>query len=311
VISTIKRPSARILASLARFKGLALVALAAGTVFAGLLAGSGVAEAAQPQPWQMGLQPANSIVHEHVRWFESFTLWIITIITLFVLGLLVYVIVKFNSTANPVPSRTSHNTLIEVVWTVAPILILVAIAIPSFRLLYEQLEIPKADMTVKATGYQWYWTYEYPELKDASDAAVKIESRMIPKDAITDPVKQPRMLAADYNMVVPVGKVVRVQVTAFDVAHAFAMPSMSLKIDGYPGRLNETWFKAERTGMYYGQCSELCGKDHAAMPIAMQVVTEDQYKAWSAAAATNRDEANKLLASLIEADEKKTAVATR
>lgn len=273
---------------------------------------AGVASAAQPVPWQMGLQPAATEIHADIRWFESFTLWIITVITLFVLGLLIYVMVRFNAKANPVPSKTSHNTLIEVVWTVVPVMILVMITIPSFRLLYKQLEIPPADLTVKAIGYQWYWGYEYADLKTPKNEPVSFDSVMLGDDARTDPVKQPRMLAVDNNLVVPVGKVVRVQVTAADVIHALAVPAFGIKIDGYPGRLNETWFKAEKTGMFYGQCSELCGKDHAAMPIAVQVVTEEQYKAWAAAAAAkNVGEANKLLAGLIEADEKKTSVAQR
>ncbi|MEJ1157756.1 cytochrome c oxidase subunit II [Prosthecomicrobium sp. N25] len=271
----------------------------------------GAAHAAQPVPWQMGLQPAATDVHQEIRWFEGFTLAIITVITLFVLGLLVYVMVKFNAKANPVPSKTSHNTLIEVVWTVLPVMILVIIAIPSFRLLYRQLEIPPADLTVKATGYQWYWGYEYPDLKDGKGNPVSFDSVMIADDARVDPIKQPRMLAVDNMLVVPVGKIVRVQVTAADVIHALAVPSFGIKVDGYPGRLNETWFKANYTGIFYGQCSELCGKDHAAMPIAVQVVTQDQYAAWSAAAAKSLKDAGKVLAEMIEADEKKTAVAAR
>jgi cytochrome c oxidase subunit 2 len=286
-----------------------------GALFTGLaIAASldvGAALAAQPQPWQMGLQPAATDIHQEIRWFESFTLMIVTVITLFVLALLVYVMVKFNSKANPVPSKTSHNTMIEVAWTVVPVMILVIIAIPSFRLLYRQLEIPPADMTVKATGYQWYWGYEYPDLKDAKGNPVSFDSVMIADDARTDPIKQPRMLAVDNNLVVPVGKIVRVQVTAADVIHALAVPSFGIKVDGYPGRLNQTWFKANVTGIFYGQCSELCGKDHAAMPIAVQVVTQDQYNAWSAAAAKSLTEAQKVLAAMIEADEKKTAVAAR
>lgn len=284
-------------------------------LFAGLaiaaLSGAGAAMAAQPQPWQMTLQPAATDVHADIHWFENFTLIIITVITLFVLALLVYVMVKFNAKANPVPSRTSHNTLIEVVWTIAPVLILVMIAIPSFRLLYKQLEIPPADLTVKATGYQWYWGYEYPDLKDAKGNAVSFDSVMLADAQRTEPAKQPRMLAVDNNLVVPVGKVVRVQVTAADVAHALAVPAFGIKVDGYPGRLNETWFKANVTGMFYGQCSELCGKDHAAMPIAVQVVTAEQYAAWTKAAAVNLGEAKKVLAGMIEADEQKTKLAQR
>jgi len=286
------------------------LAVMAGLAIAAIF-GTGAALAAQPVPWQMGLQPAATDVHADIRAFESFTLVIITVITLFVLALLIYVMVKFNAKANPVPSKTSHNTLIEVVWTVAPVMILVLIAIPSFRLLYKELIIPPVDITVKATGYQWYWGYEYPDLKDAKNKPVSFDSVMLGDADRKDPVKQPRLLAVDNNLVVPVGKVVRVQVTAADVIHALAVPAFGIKIDGYPGRLNETWFKANHTGMFYGQCSELCGKDHSAMPIAVQVVTEEQYAAWSTAAQKSLSDANKVLAAMIEADEKTTAVAQR
>jgi cytochrome c oxidase subunit 2 len=282
----------------------------AGLVFLGL---TGLASATdgQPAPWQVGLQPAATEIKAHIRWFEQFTLWIITFITLFVLGLLIYIVVKFNAKTNPVPSKTSHNTLLEVVWTVVPILILVAIAIPSFRLLYEEMELPPADLTVKATGYQWYWGYEYADLKDAKNNNISFDSVMLTDAQRTDPVKQPRLLAVDNTLVVPVNKVVRVQVTAADVIHALAIPSFGVKIDGYPGRLNETWFKADKLGMFYGQCSELCGKDHSAMPIAVQVVTDAQFKAFAEAARGNLDQARKVLAAMIDEDEKKTAVAVR
>jgi cytochrome c oxidase subunit II len=185
-----------------------------------------------------------------------------------VLALLVIVVVKFNSKANPVPSKTTHNTLIEVAWTIIPVLILVAVAVPSFRLLFLQLDIPKADLTIKATGKQWFWTYSYPD-----NGPFEFDSLMAAD-------KMPRLLAVDNEVVVPVNKVVRVQTTAADVIHSFAVPSFGIKIDAIPGRLNETWFKATKTGMFYGQCSELCGKDHAYMPIAIRVVTEQEFATW-------------------------------
>jgi cytochrome c oxidase subunit 2 len=205
--------------------------------------------------------------------FHNFLLVVITVITIFVLGLLVLVMVKFNAKANPVPSKTTHNTILEVLWTVVPVLILVTIAVPSFRLLFLQLDIPKADVTVKATGKQWYWTYTYPD-----NGPFEFDSLMVKEgDRKAD---QPRLLAVDNEMVVPVNKVVRVLATGADVIHAFAVPSFGIKIDAIPGRLNETWFKANKEGVYYGQCSELCGRDHAFMPIAVRVVSDQAFTAW-------------------------------
>ncbi len=226
----------------------------------------------QPSPWQLGLQQPATPVMENIIWFHDFLLWIITTIAAFVLVLLLIVIVRFNARSNPVPSRTTHNTLIEVIWTAVPVMILVAIAVPSFKLLFLEQTIPPADVTVKATGKQWFWSYSYP------DAKFEFDSLMV-KDADRKP-DQPRLLAVDNEMVVPVNKVVRVQVIGADVIHSFAVPSFGIKIDAIPGRLNETWFKATREGVYYGQCSELCGKDHAFMPIAVRVVSEKDYAAW-------------------------------
>jgi cytochrome c oxidase subunit 2 len=257
---------------------------------AGALLAAGSAQAAQPEPWGLYLQSAASGVATDIHSFSAFTFWIITPITLFVLALLIVVAVRFNAKSNPTPSRTSHNTLIEVVWTVAPILILLVISVPSFRLLYEEQTIPEAGLTVKATGNKWYWSYEYP------DSAVTFDSNMIPEADITDPSNQVRLLSVDYPLVVPEGQVVRVQVTGADVNHAFAMPSFGVKIDAIPGRLNETWFKADAPGIYYGQCSELCGQNHAYMPIEIRVVTADQYAKWLEAAKTDIDSANGLLA---------------
>ncbi|WP_069306083.1 cytochrome c oxidase subunit II [Methylobrevis pamukkalensis] len=264
----------------------------------------GAAIAAQPKPWEMDLQPASTEVMADIRWFESFTFWIITVITLFVLALLIIVCVKFAAKKNPVPSRTTHHTMIEVVWTIAPILILLVIAIPSFRLLYKEIVIPEADMTVKVTASKWYWSYEYPDNDD-----IAFDSYMLEDDAITDPIKQPRLLAVDNPMVVPVGKTVRVQVTAADVIHSFAMPAFGVKMDAMPGRLNETWFKADHEGTFYGQCSELCGQRHAFMPIEIRVVSDAVYAQWAAAAKDDIDAATQLLATLEE--QKDAEVASR
>jgi len=244
-----------------------------GLAVAGMtLVSGGMALAAQPQPWEMTLQPAASPVMENIISFHNLLLVLITLITLFVLVLLVIVVVKFNAKTNPVPSRTTHNTLIEVAWTLIPVLILVGIAVPSFRLLFQQLDIPKADLTVKATGKQWYWSYSYPD------------NGKFEFDSLLAQDKQPRLLGVDNEMVVPVNKVIRVQTTGADVIHAFAVPAFGIKIDSIPGRLNETWFKATKVGMYYGQCSELCGKDHAFMPIAVRVVNDQEFAAWVEAA---------------------------
>jgi cytochrome c oxidase subunit 2 len=240
-----------------------------GLTVAGMtLAAGGAAFGQQPKPWEMTLQEAATPVMEDIISFHNLLLVLITLITLFVLALLVIVVVKFNAKANPVPSRTTHNTLIEVAWTLIPVLILVAIAVPSFRLLFKQLDLPKADLTVKATGKQWYWSYSYPD-----NGKFEFDSLMAQD-------KQPRLLGVDNEMVVPVNKVIRVQTTGADVIHAFAVPSFGIKIDSIPGRLNETWFKATKVGMYYGQCSELCGKDHAFMPIAVRVVSDQEFASW-------------------------------
>jgi cytochrome c oxidase subunit 2 len=231
-----------------------------------------LAELGQPTPWQLGLQGSVTPVMDDITWFHDFLLWIIGAIVLFVLVLLVIVIFKFNAKANPVPSRTTHNTAIEVIWTVVPVLILTAVAVPSFRLLFHQLHVPAADVTVKATGKQWFWTYNYPDAKFEFDSLMVAEKDLKPG--------QPRLLTVDNEMVVPVNKVVRVLTTGADVIHAFAVPSFGIKIDSIPGRLNETWFKATREGTYHGQCSELCGKDHAFMPIVVRVVSDSAYNAW-------------------------------
>src|SRR4051794_12034825 len=230
--------------------------------------GAAFAELGQPAPWEWTLQESASPVMDKINSFHTLLVWIITVITLFVAVLLGMCVVKFNAKANPVPSKTTHNTLIEVAWTLIPVLILVAIAVPSFRLLFLELDLPKADLTIKATGKQWYWSYAYPD------------NGKFEFDSLMSAEKKPRLLGVDNEMVVPVNKVVRVQTTGADVIHAFAMRAFGVKIDAIPGRLNETWFTATKTGMFYGQCSELCGKDHAFMPIAIRVVTDQEFAAW-------------------------------
>jgi cytochrome c oxidase subunit 2 len=259
------------------------------------LAMTGAAHAQQAaqgyaHPWQMGLQDANGPSMEGIHWFHNALLLpIITVITLFVLALLIYVMVKFNAKANPVPSRTTHNTTVEVLWTVIPILILVVIAIPSFRLLYLQRDIPTPDMTIKVIGNpSWNWTYEYPDLGLNEDGTAKVSftSYLHPEAGDLAKAKAanvPYLLATDVPMVVPVGKIVKLIVTSDPdgIIHAWAMPTLGTKIDAIPGRLNEEWFQARTEGVFYGQCSELCGKDHAYMPIELHVVSEADFAAWS------------------------------
>ncbi|HKP22383.1 MAG TPA: cytochrome c oxidase subunit II [Dongiaceae bacterium] len=246
-------------------RGLLGLAVAGGMLAAG---GAAFAELGQPAPWEYTLQESATPVMDNITWFHNFLFVLITLITLFVLALLVVVVVKFNAKTNPVPSRTTHNTLIEVAWTLIPVLILVGIAVPSFRLLFLQLDVPKADLTVKVTGKQWYWSYAYPD-----NGKFEFDSLLVQD-------KKPRLLGVDNEMVVPINKIVRIQTTGADVIHSFAVPAFGIKIDSIPGRLNETWFKATKLGMFYGQCSELCGKDHAFMPIAVRVVNDQEFAAW-------------------------------
>lgn len=231
----------------------------------------------QPTPKGIALQPAAApLKHDAIFFHDAILMPIITAITLFVAALLVWVIVRYNRRANPVPAKFSHNTTIEVIWTLVPVLILVFIAIFSFRLLFAYHDMPRPDLTVKAVGYQWYWGYEYPDHEVG-----EFISNMLPEeDARAAGV--PYLLAANEPMVVPVGKTVRVLVTAADVIHSFALPAFGLKTDAIPGRVNETWFKAEKEGVYYGQCSELCGADHAYMPIEIRVVSQAEFDAWVA-----------------------------
>jgi len=227
----------------------------------------------EPVDWQLGFQKSASKTMSDIVWFHDYMLLpIITAITVFVLFLLAYACVRFRASKNPVASTTSHNTTIEVIWTLVPCLILIVMAVPSFKVLYSQDEIPKADVTIKAIGYQWYWGYEYP------DENIVFDSYMIEDKDLKE--GQPRLLAVDNEVVVPVNKVVKVMITANDVLHAWALPSFGVKRDAVPGRINETWFKADRTGTFYGQCSELCGIKHAFMPITVNVVSEEDYNNW-------------------------------
>ncbi|KQT65140.1 MULTISPECIES: cytochrome c oxidase subunit II [unclassified Aureimonas] len=310
-----------------------------------LAAGLGVARAqeelhpGQPHPWQINLQEALSPIEAQIHWFSNYTLAFIIPITIFVAALLAYCAYRFNATRNPTPSRTSHNTAIEVVWTVAPVVILLFLAIPSFQLLTAQYNPPTPpELTIKATGYQWYWGYEYQpgatdpaaagsgvapavsaeasQSTEATPAAepVSFESYMLqegdrPGSGKEDMATYPRLLTVDNEMVVPVNTVIRILATSGDVIHSFAIPSMGVKVDAVPGRNNEYWFEATREGMFYGQCSELCGRDHAFMPIGVRVVSKEQFATWLAAAGSDVGTANKDLTASIDAAAGRVAVA--
>ena len=227
----------------------------------------------QPVEWQLGFQKAASeSMREIVAFHDKLLLPIIIAISVFVLFLMLYACVRFRASANPNPSKRTHNVTVEVLWTLIPCLILIVMAVPSFKILYKQDTIPKADLTIKAIGYQWYWGYEYP------DENLIFESYMIEEKDLK--ANQPRLLTVDNEGLVPVDKVVKDLITANDVLHAWALPSFGVKRDAVPGRINETWFKAEKVGTYYGQCSELCGIKHAFMPITVKVVSEEEYQEW-------------------------------
>ncbi len=227
----------------------------------------------QPVPWQLNLQKAVTPIMERVANFHSLLLIIITLICIFVFALIGYVLYRFREDRNPVPSRRSHHTLLEVIWTAVPVLILVIIAVPSFKLLYYMDVVPETEFRIKAIGNQWYWTYEYPDQGNFTfDALIK------PDDELEN--GEPRLLATDNQVVVPVNTKIRLQVTASDVLHSWAVPAFGIKIDAIPGRLNEAWFEAKETGVFYGQCSELCGRGHGFMPIAVKVVTKEEFAAW-------------------------------
>ncbi len=236
----------------------------------------GTASAA-PEPWQMHFQPAVTPVMEQVTSFHHFLLIVIVAITVFVMLLLLIVIVRFNERANPVPSKTSHNTLVEVVWTVVPVLILVGIAIPSFKLMYFADRTEDAEMTIKAIGHQWYWSYEYPD-----NGNFTFDALLVPDEELKP--GQLRLLETDNRVVIPVNTKIRLLITASDVIHSFAVPSFGVKLDAVPGKTNETWTEVTQEGVYYGQCSELCGDNHAYMPITVEVVSKEKFAAWVAEA---------------------------
>ncbi|MFC4350493.1 cytochrome c oxidase subunit II [Fodinicurvata halophila] len=230
----------------------------------------------EPVPWGLGLQEAASVIKTQMQDFHNMLLVIITAITLFVLALLIYVMVRFRASKNPTPSKTTHNTLIEIVWTVVPVLILVIIAVPSFKLLYAEDQIPDSEMTIKATGKQWFWTYEY---EHPEEGLFQFDSFMLTDEEAAEE-GLPRLLATDTAVVLPVDTNIRILVTAGDVLHSFAMPAFGIKTDAVPGRINETWVNIKEEGTYYGQCSEICGQGHAYMPIMIKAVSQEEYEDW-------------------------------
>ncbi len=248
-----------------------------GVTAAALIASASAAFAAlgHPTPWQMGLQDSATPVMDDITGFNTFLFWLTSAIAVFVLILLAVVIVRFNARANPIPSRTTHNTTIEVLWTIVPVLILAAVAVPSFRLLYVELDVPKPDLTVKVTGKQWFWSYAYPDNGNFEFDSVMVAGKDLKPG-------QPRLLTVNNEMVVPVNKIVHVLVTGADVIHSFMVPSFGIRIDAIPGRINDTWFKATKEGVFYGECSELCGSNHSYMPIAVHVVSQVDFDAWVA-----------------------------
>lgn len=253
-------------------RSICLTAIAFFGLTALLIAAPALADYARPT--ELGFQPAASPVMHKMVEFHNMMLWIISIITVFVLLLLVYVVIRFNAKANPVPSKTTHHVGLEIVWTVVPILILLAISYKSFPLLYYMDRAEKPEMTLKVKGYQWYWGYEYP------GQGIEFTANMIPDKEIDKTKKQMRLLSTDNPVVLPVDTTIQILVTAEDVLHAFAMPAFGVKMDAVPGRTNETWVKIEKPGIYYGQCSELCGKNHAFMPIEIHAVSKEDYAAW-------------------------------
>jgi cytochrome c oxidase subunit 2 len=261
--------------------GLSGVIAALGSI---LVASPAAAGSGQPSPGQITFQEAVTPIADQIHWLHDFINVIIFAIVAFVLALLLWVMWRFSEKRNPVPSRTTHNTLVEVLWTVIPVLILVVIAVPSFRLLYAQYTFPPPDLTIKAVGHAWNWTHEYPDQK------ISVDSVMLQDDDRQSVIKSgmpsdqvPRNLAVDNEVWVPVNKVVHVLVTSTDVIHSWTIPSFGSKIDAVPGRVTATWFKATKEGIYFGQCSELCGKDHAFMPIAIRVVKDGAFNEWSQA----------------------------
>jgi cytochrome c oxidase subunit 2 len=268
-----------------RMQGWLLAALCMVSSALPAMAGSG-----QPSPGQLGFQEAVTPIAEEIHWVHDYVNAIIFAITAFVMLLMLYVMWRFSEKRNPVPSRTTHNTTLEVLWTVLPVLILVAIAIPSFKLLYNQYAFPAPDLTIKAIGHTWNWTHEYPDQGISVDSVMLLEKNREGKNEIEEAIKAgmpaeqvPRNLAVDNEILVPVNKVVHVLITSTDVIHNWTVPSFGSKVDAVPGRITATWFQANKEGIYFGQCSELCGKDHAFMPIAVRVVKEAVFNDWVAA----------------------------
>jgi cytochrome c oxidase subunit 2 len=250
------------------------------SVAVGLLSGllwAGMAAAEAPHPWQMNFQPAATPVAERFHDFHNFLLVLITVITVFVLGLLVYVIVKFRASVNPTPTQTTHNTTIEVLWTVIPVLILVVMAVPSFKLLYYVDRAHDAEMTVKVTGHQWYWSYEYPDNGNFQFDANHIADADLKPEHL-------RLLSTDNHIVLPVDTTVRILVTSTDVMHSWFVPPAGAQIYAVPGRVNETWVNFEREGTFYGQCNQICGINHGFMPIEIRALSKDKFKQWVAEA---------------------------
>jgi cytochrome c oxidase subunit 2 len=261
--------------AIAALSGLA-AALASSLAFADAIG--------QPRPWQFGLQPQVTEIGERIEALHDGLLWVISIITLFVLALLLYVLLRFNEKRNPVASRTTHNTVLEIAWTVVPVMILVGIAIPSFQLLKFKLVPPPADIVMKATGSQWLWSYEYPEDQGGGFTIIskmldeKQRTELIAKG--TSPDDAPRLLAVDNEVVLPVGKIVKVEITSTDVMHGFNLPAFGVKVNAIPGRNNEVWFKVDKEGLYYGQCTVVCGDQHSEMPLAFRIVSPERYADW-------------------------------
>jgi cytochrome c oxidase subunit 2 len=240
----------------------------------GLAVGSGEADAAQPEPWQLGFQPAASPVMAQLDSLHDLLLWIITLVSIFVLALLVYACLRFRASRSASPSRRTHHTLLEIAWTALPVLILVVIAIPSFKLLYFMDRVQEPEMTIKAVGHQWYWSYEYPD-----DGEFTFDAYLVADEDLQE--GQPRLLATDNAVVLPVETDIRVLITATDVLHSWAVPAFGVKTDAVPGRVNETWVRIDEPGMYYGQCSELCGDFHGFMPIMVRAVSKEEFEAWT------------------------------
>ncbi len=241
-----------------------------------VLIGAGNAMAAGVEPWQLGMQDAASPVMERIISFHDLLMWIITLITVFVMALLAYVCVRFKASNNPVPSKRTHNAMIEIAWTAIPVLILVVIAIPSFKLLYYADAVEETEMTIKAIGRQWYWSYEYPDQGNFT-----FDAFMVADEDIDVEAGQKRLLETDNRVVVPINTNIQLLTTASDVIHSWAIPAFGVKLDAVPGHVNEVWFRVDEPGTYYGQCSELCGAYHGFMPIAVEAVSKEEFEAWS------------------------------